>query len=309
MNNKSFSLLVIGILILNSLYFSWAMEKPLDNITQKASHERLLSPIQTVLQLIKNSDSNTKVRETVTANGMSALHLVSSFTEDLEAIQILLNTNIDINGKDNNGCTPLYHACAKGHMEVVKKLISAHADINYANTKGKNPLIISASKENLEIMQELIRAGALVNCAENNGHTPLMYASAVGNFTMVKELIKAGATLDNKNKDGRTALHSACATGEYPLLIRKLIQEGADINAIDNQGSTSLDIVYAFGHIETAKELIRNKQLKIHPINTNMINISNHAKINSLRQKNRVIILQLLEEAQKAALINMEEKL
>ncbi len=48
--------------------------------------------------------------------------------------------NADVNHARNNGYTPLYIACQKGHTEVVAKLLAANAAVDQATNDGATPL-------------------------------------------------------------------------------------------------------------------------------------------------------------------------
>ena len=45
-------------------------------------------------------------------------------------LSTLLAANADVNMTLNEGTTPMYIACQKGHTEVVTKLLAANADVN-----------------------------------------------------------------------------------------------------------------------------------------------------------------------------------
>ena len=88
----------------------------------------------------------------------------------------LLAANADVNQAPNDGATPLYIACDKGHTEVVTKLLAANADVNQADNDGATPLFIACHNGHTEIVATLLAANADVNQAKNNGITPLYIA-------------------------------------------------------------------------------------------------------------------------------------
>ena len=66
---------------------------------------------------------------------------------------------------DDDGCTALYVASCRGHVDIVKGLVAAGANKNKAHTNGATPLFIAAEKGHIEVVNALIAAQAdLNNC-------------------------------------------------------------------------------------------------------------------------------------------------
>lgn len=83
-------------------------------------------------------------------------------------------------------------------------------------------------------------------------------AVKTADFEKVKMLIQNDKQLVNlKDEDGRTPLHWA-SRGVYPEIMQLLIQNDADVNALDNNMVTPLISVASRGHLEAANLLIEN---------------------------------------------------
>jgi len=79
-----------------------------------------------------------------------------------------------------------------------------------------------------------------------------------GDLEKVKSLIQNDKQLVNLKDDaGRTPLHWA-SRGVYPEIMQFLIQNGADVNALDNNMVTPLISIASRGHLEAAKLLLKN---------------------------------------------------
>jgi ankyrin repeat protein len=74
---------------------------------------------------------------------------------------LLGSPNVDVNGIDENGNTPLIEAARFGHDEVVTALIIAKADINVRNNEGKTALMLAAEGGHDETVRRLTEAGPL----------------------------------------------------------------------------------------------------------------------------------------------------
>lgn len=102
--------------------------------------------------------------------------------------------------------------------------------------------------------QERIAHGLIekrVDVAAHDGYrmTPLHYAAANGLTALVDELLRRGAPLEVKNQWGGTVLdstvhfatHMPVAGADYPRMIERLLEAGADPDAI--QGTSGIDQV------------------------------------------------------------------
>ena len=67
----------------------------------------------------------------------------------------------------------------------------------------------------------------------------LISAAINGDIKKVRELIENGADVDAKNNDGKTALHKAALRGNVDV-VKVLIENRADVVAKDECGKTAL---------------------------------------------------------------------
>lgn len=95
------------------------------------------------------------------------------------------------------------------------------------------------------------------NEKDGMGFTLLIRACAEGNLDLIKSLIEQGADIEAKNNDGRTALMWACENGAIEV-VSFLIRKGANINEKDNQGLTALCAAAQNGHFPIVKLLVEN---------------------------------------------------
>lgn len=74
---------------------------------------------------------------------------------------LLASPNVDVNGIDEHGNTPLIQAARFGHDEVVTALLIAKANLNARNDQGKTALMLAAEGGHDETVRVLTQAGAL----------------------------------------------------------------------------------------------------------------------------------------------------
>ena len=83
----------------------------------------------------------------------------------------------------------------------------------------------------------------LVGCGESNNtesDDALRDAVKAGNIKAVKQHLDAGADVNAKNQLGRTSLHAAAYRG-HTVVVELLVANDADVNALSVNGKTPLD--------------------------------------------------------------------
>ena len=104
-----------------------------------------------------------------------------------------------------------------------------------------------------------------------NGHTSLHLASENGHKEMVDLLLQEGADIHALDHWDYSALHRASENG-HASVARTLLRQGSDIHQTDKWGNTCLHRSSQNGHTSTVELLLRNganshiaNQLKIDP--------------------------------------------
>lgn len=180
----------------------------------------------------------------------SSLH--NNNNKDLDLIKFLIDSGVDVNAKNDVGCSPLHY---ESRVEVVELLISAGAKVKAKENGGKSPLHCTNS---VEVAELLIKAGADVNAKDDNGRSPLFSHTLPNSNSkkIIKFLIKKGADVNAKANDGNTLLHLLAHHSSANSLIELLIKHGADVNAQDNYGMTPL-------HVSASQDIFSNSRIFI----------------------------------------------
>ncbi|MES2070083.1 MAG: ankyrin repeat domain-containing protein [Pseudomonadota bacterium] len=109
-------------------------------------------------------------------------------------------------------------ASSKFTAKVLPKLKATDIQLDGKDAKGMTPLAYAAAAGNGDAVKALIGAGANADHVLMEGWTPLMIAVSAGEADVVKVLLKAGANMSQKNKGGQSALSIARASGNTAIL-------------------------------------------------------------------------------------------
>lgn len=85
-----------------------------------------------------------------------------------------------------------------------------------------------------------------------------------------RNLILAGARINDKDATSKTALHIACERGNLPS-VSALLQNGADFDAVDNDGNNALHISVRESHLTVVRELLTESGVNAEAINLKVL--------------------------------------
>ena len=152
--------------------------------------------------------------------------------------------------------TPLLLAVSQKNHLIAKYLLTrAKANPNLASSDGNAPLTIAIRLQDLDMVDMLLRANADSNILSPTQMTPLTYAVMNKNYEIVARLVKHGARV-NDRRVKFTAL--SLATLQLSIkLVRFLIEKGADVNAVNSNGTTALLVATQLENMDFVQYLIR----------------------------------------------------
>lgn len=214
---------------------------------------------------------------------------------DRAAVDGFLAAGANVNTPEDDGTTPLMRAVHGRFPEIAKRLIEAGADVSARNRYGVTALYLAARGGDAATTRALLAAGLDPDTTIPGGETALMTAARSGHTDVVGVLLTGNNTVEsladlagtsNENTGyagtdatgyggiahgplrrsradvnarerhyGDTALMWAAAAGHVDV-VRLLIEGGADVRAVDNEGVTALHLARANGHAEVAAALI-----------------------------------------------------
>jgi uncharacterized protein len=161
---------------------------------------------------------------------------------DLGEVEWLVGEDPDLlNGKDDDGVTPLMAASGYGELEMARWLLDRGAAINERDNDGDTALTISAYYGHDPVVRLLLQRGADPTIANLRHKTPLICASSEGYLEVVRLLFShpSSETTINFHRYGYTALWEACLMGRADV-VRALLESGADHTIADHIGMTPM---------------------------------------------------------------------
>lgn len=123
----------------------------------------------------------------------------------LEVIQDLLKSGLDLDCELKYGSSALMIAASRGHCEIVRLIASSGGKVNRRNKFGISPLSEAAERGHHQVLRTLVEFGADVNMLHNNGGTAILAAAVRRDLKTVKVLLELGANVDIENFDGWSA--------------------------------------------------------------------------------------------------------
>ena len=178
-------------------------------------------------------------------DGHTPVHLVR---------QHLVGTN------EEGGAHLQLHVAAKmGHVETVQQLLDSGADVNTVIKHGRTLLhtIADGWLDCPELCDMLLKHGGRIDLVDEDGNQPLHLACRQAHTEIGKWLLCHGVDANGMNKHYQTPLHIAAGGRENcPDLCRDLLEYGAAINVMDENGDQPLHLACKQGHLNTGKELM-----------------------------------------------------
>ena len=224
-------------------------------------------------------------------DGRTALHEART----LEALNALLEAGADINAFANLGryrgpaiCRIAAEADDANILPMVKRLLELGAKVHGEDKDGKRWDIFEALSCNEIISHKtFVELGRLFS---KEGADPRNGLTLWGIYNRIAELIDLGVDLSrNDSNEGGTILHTL--THNTPEeVVKKILAQGVDINAVDNNGNTALMLASKLSEPRLALILLRAGA------RTDITNKDGQTALDIAKKLRRTQVIQLLEK-------------
>eukprot|EP01113_Clastostelium_recurvatum_P021438 TRINITY_DN2540_c0_g1_i2.p1 TRINITY_DN2540_c0_g1~~TRINITY_DN2540_c0_g1_i2.p1 ORF type:complete len:2019 (-),score=594.67 TRINITY_DN2540_c0_g1_i2:668-6724(-) len=153
-----------------------------------------------------SSSSSTPSKSSPSTIKLTAL-ICAIVRDDEESVCLLLDSGVDVNVADQEGCTPLMYAARANNINIARLLIAKKADVSAVDQQGRSVVhwIVSplefGSFENVRMLRLVAKKGGPLDGADKAGQPPIHYASKQATGALQRELKKLGAKQAEKVQD------------------------------------------------------------------------------------------------------------
>ncbi|HOV14713.1 MAG TPA: ankyrin repeat domain-containing protein, partial [Spirochaetota bacterium] len=203
-----------------------------------------------IIEIAKNTNSNELysflIKQPQLEN-KNEIFIDASSNGDLETVKKYLNEGVDIEYKSYfYGATGLLWATYKGQIDVVKYLIEKGANINAVNNSGTGIIDLARDSKDEDVYQYIT---LYINSLKNKNEE-FIFASREGDISKVKKYIENEGNIEYKCQlYGATGLLWAAYKGNIDI-VKYLIGKGANINAVNNNGTGIMELAKTSGNNE-----------------------------------------------------------
>lgn len=171
-------------------------------------------------------------------------------------ISITIISCSSFGSKDKNIITPdeVLNAVETDNIMLLNNFFASDFPIGYVNKEGKSLLIIALENDSQKVLNMLLGKGVYLEETFEDGKTPIFY---VRSLNALEQMVKAGADINKKDSSGKTLLSYFIEA--KPLSYSKyLTEQGADVNAVEENGWTPVFRAAAGRHISLLEAMKNN---------------------------------------------------
>jgi ankyrin repeat protein len=202
-------------------------------------HEAVKSGKLGVIKLILQNGADINAQD---AKGNTPLHIAAPIREHAAVLQLLLEYGANPNLRDAYGDSPLHVLITLNRSPEIVKVLLANNKIDVAmrNIKGQTPLFIAVHENRVALIPLLLAARSDIFAADNSGVTPFDRAMQVKG--PVLDAMITSETARQTDSAGNTILHIAVRSSGDTIIIGKILDQNANVNARNREGDTALHI-------------------------------------------------------------------
>ncbi|KAG7226333.1 hypothetical protein INR49_013744 [Caranx melampygus] len=184
------------------------------------------------------------------------LHTACSIGQYDVVAECIKKREVNLDGKNIGGWTPLMYAAYIGHDNIANLLLEAGVNVNATTAKGLTPLMLAASCGNESIAYFLLQ--------DSMGWTALFHCTSTGHQQMVKFLLDNNADANVKEPgSGFTPLMEAAASG-HEIIVQYLLDHKVKVEDRNAKGETARALAMLYGYTKIVS-LIDSRSPRIKP--------------------------------------------
>jgi ankyrin repeat protein len=209
--------------------------------------------------------------------GSSALMIASS-RGHCDIVRLIASAGGKVNRRNKFGISPLSEAAERGHHQVLRTLVEFGADVNMLHNNGGTAILAAAVRRDLKTVKVLLELGANVDIENFDGWSARKWVLSESDPRFLEALgivkhdnhegtIKVETTVAQEGPHHHrnqvssvgqafwTVFMRAAASGDLET-VRRLVDDGVEINGQSPNGTTALMAAVKNGRSEIACELV-----------------------------------------------------
>ncbi|KAL5608601.1 hypothetical protein FOVSG1_003282 [Fusarium oxysporum f. sp. vasinfectum] len=188
-------------------------------------------------------------------NGQTTLHYAAE-RNWIECIDILAKHDASFHIIDNCGFSPFLWAVVAGQESAMARLLIMDPDVLSISAGGKSALSWASSLGWSKAAEMLLEYHDSMSVTRHIQATlPLNEAAASGDFPTVQLLLQYGEDPNHRDGDGWSAIHWAAEEGHLEI-VQTLLQYGANVHSVSSYGTSPLHCAANGGHISIVNLLL-----------------------------------------------------
>lgn len=202
----------------------------------------------------------------------------ATILNNTKIIDLLIKKSQKINNIDSHGHNLIFDAVSNGNESLISKIAhNKDINLNQIDKEGNTVLHQKAVLDNNQIALELMESGADPTINDSHGKNFLFYAATKGidSEALVDKALMMGCNIQARSNDNSTVLMETLLAfakltpdeikrrDSLLKMVKKLIKEGIDINAENNEGETALFIVTLEKDIEAISILLEFDEINV----------------------------------------------
>ena len=219
-------------------------------------------------------------------------------------IDTLFEHTDDLNNADIHGNNLVFDAVANGNKELIERVIKNKSiNINRVNNAGNTILHKEAILKNNDLAMRMLEEGADPTILDRSGKNFLFYAVSKGieNEEIVNKAIELGCDLNSRCSNNKTILMQSVQNylelnheekemkQSHLKMIKKLIKEGIQVNAVDNKKETVLFDVVRSGNADLIALFTKHDSLHLNDQNIDGETVLTISVLKGISNKNFIL--------------------
>ena len=236
------------------------------NITNKQGYTPLHTAtehnqVDSLIKLLNSTKCNPNIQD---LHGNTALHLSIRQKSATVIEHFLMCIKVNVNIQNRQGDTPLHVAVDQGiPISVIEALTHhVHCNVSIANNEGMTPLQLLVKMERLLVANVIAKKSSREDIKKmaNEDRSDVLYKAMSENcLFLVQALLEFQSEKVNlRYNSSETPLHAACRLGHCDM-IEILLENGADIQAVDSSGDAPIHIACNGLGLDCLKPILQSK--------------------------------------------------